>query len=137
MKKRTFIPTISLITAIAVIAFLVLLHFVFRVNINLALLVAVVFTVVLLLIFFSLDSMRIETNKEIEENLNNVYREILNDGEMGIIMYDNNYEVTYLSQFFADRAQLLAQSLSVASVHRRYSYQIAQCARCIVCQVFQ
>ena len=103
MKKRTFIPTISLITAIAVIAFLVLLHFVFRVNINLALLVAVVFTVVLLLIFFSLDSIRIETNKEIEENLNNVYREILNDGEMGIIMYDNNYEVTYLSQFFADR----------------------------------
>ena len=103
MKKRTFIPTLSLITAIAVIVFLVLLRFVFDQNINLALVVAMVFTVVLLLIFFSLDSMRIETNKEIEDNLNNVYREILNNGEMGIMMYDNNYEITYLSQFFADR----------------------------------
>ena len=103
MKKHTFIPTLSLTTAICVIAVLVFLHFVFGQDITLALVVALVFTVILLLIFFSLDSMRIETNKEIEGNLSNVYKEILSGGDIGIIMYDSNYEITFLSEFFTQR----------------------------------
>ncbi|MBR4420949.1 MAG: hypothetical protein IKS69_00270, partial [Erysipelotrichaceae bacterium] len=103
MKKRTFIPTLSLTTAICVIALLMFLHFVFDQDIRIALIVALVFTVMLLVIFFSLDAMRIETNKEIEGNLSNVYKEILSGGDMGIIMYDSNFEITFQSEFFTKR----------------------------------
>ncbi len=103
MRRMRFITLLSLFTIIGVVIALAFLYFVFKSDIIISALILIIFTILLGIIFFSLDRIRREMTKEIENNLELSYKEVLSHGDIGIIVYDENYEITYMSDFFIRR----------------------------------
>ncbi|MBR3251157.1 MAG: DHH family phosphoesterase [Erysipelotrichaceae bacterium] len=50
-----------------------------------------------------MEQMRNDSNKEIENSLELSYKEVLNHGDIGIITYNENFEITFMSDFFEKR----------------------------------
>lgn len=100
MKRRTFVTLLGGLTIFVVVVTLALMSILFKQDILLATFVTIAFSVILLIIYFSLDTMRNESNKQIEKNFDMSYKEALNHGDVGILMYDENYEITFMSDFF-------------------------------------
>ena len=103
MKRRTFVTSLAIFTIAAVILSLTALSLFFKQNIVLAAIVAAVFIIVLLIIYYSLDVIRAETNKDIENSLDLTYKEVLEHCDIGILAYNENYEIDFLSDFFLKR----------------------------------
>ncbi|MBQ6492549.1 MAG: DHH family phosphoesterase [Erysipelotrichaceae bacterium] len=101
MKRLRFISLLSLFTIIGILIALVFLFFVFRMDVVIPLVIVVVFTALLAVIFTSIDRIRSESVKQIENDLELSYREVLSHGDIGIIVYDENYEITFMSEFFS------------------------------------
>lgn len=103
MNKKRFVVSFSVITSIIVILVLLGLWFFLNKNVVLAGIVAGVFIVVLLIIYYFLDYIRSEDNRQIEKNLNASMDAALTKGEIGILSYNDEYEITFMSKFFAKR----------------------------------
>lgn len=103
MKKRTLINVISIVTFVEVIAALAVLALVFKQNITIPSFIAAAFAIAFGVVYFSLDSINSQSNKEIEQGVDSAYKEVLNHGDVGILTYDENYEITYMSNFFESR----------------------------------
>ena len=103
MKKRTLVTVISIATFIGVIIALVVLAFVFKQNITIPAFIAAAFSIAFAVVFLSFDSMSLEKYKEIEKGVYLAYKEALYHGDMGILTYDENYEITFMSNFFEKR----------------------------------
>ncbi len=104
-KRRNFVSTLGIISTSIVILSLIVLSLIFHQDVFIAAIVTIVFVVVLLLIYYSLEQMRSEANKDIEDRLQAVYKDALEHGDMGILVYDSDYEITFLSDFFLQRHQ--------------------------------
>ena len=103
MKRRTFVTSLAIFTIAAVVLSLTALSLFFKQNIVLAAIVAAVFVVVFLIIYYSMDVMRAEANKDIENRLDLAYKEVLEHCDIGILAYNDNYEIVFLSDFFLKR----------------------------------
>ncbi|MBR5342129.1 MAG: DHH family phosphoesterase [Erysipelotrichaceae bacterium] len=103
MKRKTFITMLSLVVSVGVLLALLALGLFFQVDVFLAAGVAAIFISLLAIIFYSLDLVKNESNREIENALELSYREVLSHGDIGIITYDVNYEITFMSDFFLKR----------------------------------
>ena len=103
MKRRTFITALSVVTTISIILALVVLGLFFSRDIILPAIVTGVFVLLLIMIFYSLDIIKNETNRQIENQLELSYKEVLSHGDIGIIVYDANYEINFMSDFFLRR----------------------------------
>ena len=103
MRRRTFISMLSITVIVAVLIALLVLGVFFKQNVVLAAFVAALFCILLIVIYFSLDLVRNESNKEIENELELSYKEVLSHGDIGIISYDENYEINFMSDFFIKR----------------------------------
>ena len=103
MKKKTMVNIISIVTIIEVVGVLAVMALVFKQNITIPAFIALAFSIAFAVIYFSMDSMSVENNMEIEKGVDTAYKEVLNHGDIGILTYDDNYEITYMSDFFANR----------------------------------
>ncbi|MBQ1900298.1 MAG: hypothetical protein II153_05270, partial [Erysipelotrichaceae bacterium] len=103
MKRRTFITALSVVASVSIILALLVLRFFFSQNIFLPMVITIVFTLLLVMVFYSLDMIKNETNKQIESQLELSYKEVLSHGDIGIIVYDENYEINFMSDFFLKR----------------------------------
>lgn len=101
MNKKTFVRTLSLITSAIILLALAILYFVFKRNILISLIVACVFIIILLVIYFSIDAMQEENNKIIESKIDASTRLALNHGQVGILVYTEDYQIEWMSEFFA------------------------------------
>ena len=103
MKKRTFIRVFTVVTILTVLGALLAMYFLFHMDIFLAAGVALVMLINILVLYFSVDSLRIESSREIESSLDAVNSQLYKDGDLGILMFDENYEITYQSELFRNR----------------------------------
>ena len=103
MKRRRFVTLLTLFVIAGVALALLVLAVFFKQNVILSAVITLIFIALLLVIFYSLDLMRNESNHEIEEALESAYKEVLNHGDIGILAYDANYEITFMSDFFLKR----------------------------------
>ncbi|MBO4358596.1 MAG: DHH family phosphoesterase [Erysipelotrichaceae bacterium] len=103
MKKRTFIRVFTVVTILTVVGALLAMYFLFHTDIFLAAGVALVMLINILVLYFSVDSLRIESSREIESSLDAVNSQLYKDGDLGILMFDENYEITYQSELFRNR----------------------------------
>ena len=100
MNRKNFVKSLSLIVSILVLIGLAVLYFVFKRNILLSLIIAVIFIGVLLVIYFSIDVMQIENNKQIEASVDAATRVALNIGRVGLLVYSDDNEITWMSDLF-------------------------------------
>ena len=103
MRRMRFISLLSLFTIIGVIIALAFLYFFFKTDIIISALILILFSILLGIIYSSLDRIRREMTKDIENNLELSYKEVLSHGDIGIIVYDENYEITFMSDFFVKK----------------------------------
>ena len=103
MKRKTFVTALSLVVCAGIILALVILGFFFSQNILLPAIITAVFILLLIIVYYSLDMIKNETNKQIENQLELSYKEVLSHGDIGIIVYDENYEINFMSDFFLKR----------------------------------
>ena len=103
MKRMTFITALTIVTVISVILALAVLGLFFSVNIVLPMIITIVFVLLLFLVYYSQDVIKNESNKQIENQLELSYKEVLSHGDIGIIVYDENYEINFMSDFFMKR----------------------------------
>ena len=103
MKRKTFITALTAVTIISVILVLVVLGLFFSMDIILPAIIAFVFILLLALVFYSQDIIKNESNRQIESQLELSYKEVLSHGDIGIIVYDENYEINFMSDFFMKR----------------------------------
>ena len=82
MKKRTFVTVISVVTIVEVVVALVVLGVVLKQNITVPLFITAAFLIAFGVVYFSLDSMHVETSKQIEQNVDSAYKEVLNHGDV-------------------------------------------------------
>ena len=102
MKKRTLINVLSLVTVIETVAVLAIAHFVLKQNVLVPIFVALAFCITLLVIHFNLDSINQESHKEIEESIN-VTNSNIENKDLGILSFDDKFEITYQSEYFNSR----------------------------------
>lgn len=100
MKKRNFILLLSAVSVLLAGLSIAILHFVFKQKIIIPLIFLVFFIAILVLIYSFLDSVRIEENNQIEKNLDVSLRQALQKGKVGVLIYNDDYEITWMSDFF-------------------------------------
>ena len=103
MKRRTFVTILSAVMSIGIIFALFFLGVFLRQDITLSAVISAIFIALLLIIMASIDQIRNELNTDIENSLELSYKEVLNHGDIGILTYDDNYEITFMSDFFEKR----------------------------------
>ena len=91
MKRRTFITFLGLFTSIGVILALFVLGVLFNVEVTLSAVISGLFIACIAIILYSIEQMRNDSNKEIENSLELSYKEVLNHGDIGIITYNEKY----------------------------------------------
>ena len=102
MKKKTFINIISIVTVIEVIAVLAIAYFLLKQNIVIPAFITLAFCIALLIIHLNLDSINQESHKEIEESIN-ITNNNTESNDLGILNYDDKFEIVYQSEFFNNR----------------------------------
>lgn len=103
MNKKQLLKALVIGLVVLTIVVLSIAYFVFNLNIVLASIIAVIDLVVLFIVFASFASLREEMNKEIEENINSSISYALKEGNVGVLVYNEDYEITWMSEFFEER----------------------------------
>ncbi len=103
MNKKRYVVALSAIFIAAVVISLALLYVVFKQNIYIAGIVTLAFIVLLLIIYYHLDNIDADTRNQIEKSLDSSVSDALSEGQIGILVYNEEYEVTFMSEFFRSR----------------------------------
>ena len=101
MNRKLFVRTISIVVSLIAIVAMFLARVLLKQKILLPIVISIAFIVVLLIIYFSLDVMQKENNKEIEGQIDIATKQALKFGRMGILVYSDDYQITWMSEFFA------------------------------------
>ena len=98
MKKKTLVNIISAVTIIEVVVVLLVMALILHQNIIVPLFITIAFIIAFAVVYFYMNSMHAETSRQIEENVDTAYKEVLNHGDVGILSYDDNYEIIFMSE---------------------------------------
>ena len=102
INSKTFIKTLIISSCVIVALALGILGYLFNVDIFIASIVAGLFIIVLLIVYGSIDTMQKENNKRIQDNVNIAGNEALNFGGIGIVVYSDDFEITWMSKYLID-----------------------------------
>ena len=103
MNKKSLVRIVGILSIAIVFVGLAVLYFVFKYNIMLSLIVASIFLIALIIIFISINAIEKESINEIDKQLDNSTRNALMLGNIGIVVYNDEYEINWMSSFFEDR----------------------------------
>lgn len=103
MNKKSLVRIVSALSIAIVFIGLAVLFFIFKYNINLSLIVASIFLIAIIVILISLDSLEKENIRNIDEHLDNATRNALMLGNIGIVVYNDEFEINWMSSFFENR----------------------------------
>lgn len=105
MKIEKTIKTAVFSISAIIIATLLIMNIVLKINTVVALISSFIFVVLLLVVLYSIDAINNESRHLIEKSLDASVREALTKGSIGIAYYNDEYEITWMSDFF-DKKQL-------------------------------
>lgn len=91
------------IATILVGIMLVLLASMLSMSMQIALAVYVAMAVILLASFYFLELFRVENQEEIEANLNEGMRNVLHDAKIGLLVYNETYDITWMSAYLKEK----------------------------------
>lgn len=102
-KLGRFRLIIGLIIAIVGIA-LIALYFILDLNVLLALLVYAIFSLIIIFVFYFLNKWQIDNDDYIEDQLDEGVTNALKISGVGVVVYNEAYEVTWMSSLFQRRS---------------------------------
>ncbi len=100
MNKKKFVTSFSIIVSAVLLLANVAVYFIFRENVVFSLIVTIIAIITLLIVLYFIDLMQNENNKEIENKLDNSTKQALNIGKIGILVYSDEYQIKWMSEFF-------------------------------------
>lgn len=103
MKTEKVIKTLAFATIAVILSALLMMLVVMKIDTTVALVCSIIFTIILLIVLYSTDSIKNEARNQIEKNLDASVREALDKGGIGILYYNEEYEITWVSEFFKER----------------------------------
>ena len=102
--KKSELRTLSIVVCFGIAAYLGVSYFVLNQNVLLPAVITFVFAFLLILVFATSEKIENETSKAIENSIDNAVNETLKEGSIGVLVYNDNYEITWMSAFFKERA---------------------------------
>lgn len=103
MKKITLFKIISAVLSLLALAAIAFEFFVLKLNIVLEAIIAVIFIVLIIVILSLNDSFMKEASSHIEDSVEKITKEVFEESKVGILVYDENYEIVWMSKLFHDR----------------------------------
>lgn len=98
MKSLKALRIVSLIIAILLLGILLAAYFFFDINIVLAVIVYLVFIILMGLALYLINIRRKEEFANIQSTLNASTKLALKEGKIGVIIYDEEYKITFMSE---------------------------------------
>ena len=102
MDKQVRLKFIVGSILVCVLACLIILNVAFDFNIYLGLFIYAVLVAVIVTIFYLLGKWQTENDNHVEDTLKSSVQAALKLSNVGIVYYDENYEITYMSNMFAN-----------------------------------
>ena len=103
MNKKSLIRIVALLCSAIVFVGLAVLYFVFKYDVVLSLIVATILLIAIITILICVDSMEKESIRNVENHLDNSTRNALMLGNIGIVVYNDEFEINWMSSFFESR----------------------------------
>ena len=112
MKSLKALRIVSLIIAILLLGILLAAYFFFDINIVLAVIVYLVFIILMGLALYLINIRRKEEFANIQSTLNASTKLALKEGKIGVIIYDEEYKITFMSEMLeSDEADHTGEKL--------------------------
>lgn len=102
MKTESIIRTTAISISTALFVILGVLYIVFKVDTTIAIFVTVIYALAFAVMIFLLDRVKNEAKMQIEKNLDPSIREALERGKIGMLAYNDDYEITWMSEYFTN-----------------------------------
>ncbi|MDO4198136.1 MAG: DHH family phosphoesterase [Erysipelotrichaceae bacterium] len=102
MKTEALIRTIAISVSTAVLATMGVLRIVLNIDTTIAIVVSVIFSIAFAVMIYLLEKVKIEAKMSIEKNLDVSIREALDKGSIGMLAYNDDYEITWMSEYFTN-----------------------------------
>jgi len=101
--KKTSIRTICIAVSVITIVILVVLALVFNQNVIIPALISFVFIILLAIMYNNSENVLTVNTKAIEDSIDSSVSEVLKEGSIGLIVYNDDYEITWMSPFFRNK----------------------------------
>jgi len=103
MNKKQILTTITIIVTIISLITMAVNYLVYSVDVILPAVITLAYVVLILVIYSSIGQLKDDISKQIQTNLDSSYDEALIDGKIGVLVYNDEYEITWMSKFFEER----------------------------------
>lgn len=101
-KKRSLILGVAIVVVLTALA-LVAYHLIFKADVSLAMVVLAVFGFLLFIVFVAEESFQDENNRTIASNINKSITSALAISNSGLLVYDDNNRIVWMSELFRER----------------------------------
>lgn len=103
MKKITLLKIIASIISAVSIGFIVFKFLVLNSNIIVDAIIVSLFVILIIVIFYMFDTFIKEANSNVENSVEGVTKAVFEESKVGILLYDEDYEIVWLSKLFTER----------------------------------
>ena len=101
-KKGSLILGVAIVVVLTALA-LVAYHLIFKADVSLAMVVLAVFGFLLFIVFVAEESFQDENNRTIASNINKSITSALAISNSGLLVYDDNNRIVWMSELFRER----------------------------------
>ena len=102
MRSLTKLKVSAFIICLLIGACLFVAYFLFDLNVLSAIIIYAIFVVLFIIIFAIVSTRKKEDVNDILAKLNSTTKLALEEGDIGVVIYDSNYNITFISDIFKD-----------------------------------
>ena len=103
MKRLNNLKLLAIVVSAFMVLFLLFLYFVLKQDVLISALIAFILIALVFVVLLSIETIRNESNLEIEKNLDASVVDALNEANVGVMVYNEDFQITWMSNFFRDR----------------------------------
>ena len=103
MKTESLIKTIAFGVSTALLVILGVLRIVLKLNTTVGIVVTLICSLVFAIMIFLMEKVKTEAKMQIEKNLDASVREALDKSNIGILAYNDDFEITWMSEYFINQ----------------------------------
>lgn len=103
MKTESLIKTIAFGVSTALLVILGVLRIVLRINTGSGIVATLICSLVFAIMIFLMEKVKTEAKLQIEKNLDPSLREALDKSSIGVLAYNDDFEITWMSEYFINQ----------------------------------